>query len=773
MSEPFLSAALFAEDGDTLVSNLPTAYNRTWLDERDGEGSFSLEVPFEDSAELRPGRIVKFSYGETSTSWRWAGVIESVVLNKTGATAGGDDRVAQVNGRGVRALLENAVVYPSGSSTTRNFNNWTPGRIMRTLLLEAQARGAATMLTAGFTNTNDSNGAPFAKTLDLSESVGSTLAEIADRHAELAVDVFVDPYLVLNYVNSRGSDLTLSQPPVVFRSGQNVSELSTEKGGPVRNTVLVGYGSDKFVTHQDASSVGTYGRNETYLNLQSTSSSSQAQLAAQQVLAASAVPSDGITVNIQPTDAQPYIDWNVGDYVWVIDHTGAQTKFRVQSISITEDDGGNVTVVPELGTLRADLTRRLNRALKRLESGQAGGTTTTGSLTGTTTGGGTSPQIIVLPDGLIEAGVVNGPGGYPLVTTNFAPTGTTISTGPWDVADLRSIGFFQRTFVGRMTSGATTGTGFLDLDDLNHLIVYDPDPPTGAPSWTFFGASGAYYMLTNTSLQKWTGTSWQLIIGGLTMDHFRDGTKWYLVQGPSTGGSFFVFDTATEVLTNLGTIATRTGMGVNAQVVWAVAGYGRAYVRVDSGATRRIYYFDLTAPTVWSFIPGLSGDILAPVTVLDDQRLFWLDMNPTAIPIGCIGRAVDTAGVVEVRAGVYPLWQETVDAGSINQNPSVSILDGTAISAPNGFTLLVTQWKDGPSGPTPDEKWWRIDAVNNYGYNTIVDRTPFANQSGSSGASTYFAWKAGQEGTVLRGSIMHSNSTVQEFLEYNITVTLP
>jgi len=373
----FLSSALFEADGTTLVRRLETAYSRQWLDERDGEGSFSFSIPYEDATELTTGRIVKLSWGTTNTTYVFAGVIESVTVSKTGGDVQGENRVASVSGRGVRCLLENALVYPAGGSSTRTFNSVSAGKIMRTLLTEAHARGALLELSADFSDTIDSNGAAFSKSLTLSESAGTNLSEIAARHQELAVDIYVSPDMEIRYYNNRGADLTVATPTVSLRVGQSVGELSTEKAGPVRNTVLVAYGSNAFVTRSNSGSVGTYGRKETYLNLSSnTASATHANLAGDQVLSVSAVPSDGITVQIDTSGPQPYEDFNVGDYLWVVDHTATRSKYRVSSITATEGEDGSVTFVPELGTLRADLTRRLNRALSRLEAKNAGGAST-------------------------------------------------------------------------------------------------------------------------------------------------------------------------------------------------------------------------------------------------------------------------------------------------------------------------------------------------------------------------------------------------------------
>jgi len=206
----FLSAALFEKDGTTLIKRLDTSYNRQWLDERDGDGSFGFSLPFEDSGALTAGRIVKFSWGTQSNDWVFAGVIESVTVSKTGGNTTGEDRIADISGRGVRCLLENALVYPVSGNATRTFSGVSAGSIIRTLLTEAQARGVLTELSTDFTNTTDSNGVGFSKVLTLNENAGTSLAEVVTRHTELAVDINITPDLVLQYFNNRGTDWTAS-----------------------------------------------------------------------------------------------------------------------------------------------------------------------------------------------------------------------------------------------------------------------------------------------------------------------------------------------------------------------------------------------------------------------------------------------------------------------------------------------------------------------------------------------------------------------------------
>jgi hypothetical protein len=369
-----VSATVYEADGTTVVQRLDTASGLQWLDELNDVGSFSFTVPAEDSTQLAIGHIVKVALGDRSDDYVFAGVIETLKVEQSGVGEG-VARVREVAGRGVRALLENAVVYNSGDDNRRPFTSVSAGQIMKTLFDEAQARGALAELNIDFSNSLDSNGDAYAETLTVDESVGSSLLNVAARHQELAVDVRVTPNLVLKYVNERGSDLTTGANPVVFRVGWNVGELLEERTGPVHNAVLLSSGAaSPFSTESDATSISTYGRRETFLSLSSTEDGALVTLAGQNLLDEVKNPGDGITIQVNDVGPIAYLDYNIGDTVVVVDAAGARKNLRVQSIAVSVDESGRPTFVPELGRVRADLTKRLAALLARVERA-SGGTT--------------------------------------------------------------------------------------------------------------------------------------------------------------------------------------------------------------------------------------------------------------------------------------------------------------------------------------------------------------------------------------------------------------
>lgn len=770
----FLSAALFDKDGATLLKRLDTSYNRQWLDERDGDGSFSFSIPFEDASSIIAGRIVKFSWGTQSNDWVFAGVIESVTVSKTGGNTTGEDRIADVGGRGVRCLLENALVYPVSGNATRTFSGVSAGSIIRTLLTEAQARGVLTELSTDFTNTTDSNGVGFSKVLTLNENAGTSLAEVATRHTELAVDINVTPDLVLQYFNNRGTDWTAGTPTVALRVGYNIGELRTEKAGPVRNTVLVGYGTNQFVTRTNSGSVSNYGRKETFLNLSNTNSGTHANLAGDQVLSVSAVPSDGITVQLSSDGPQPYINFNVGDYVWVHDHTGTRTKYRVSSISVTEAEDGTVSFVPELGTLRADLTRRLNRALARLEAKNANGTATTDLVPG----GGTGGQIVVLPGGVILPATVSA--NYPFDRTDADsaqgwPYSFLLQSLAWSVEDLSSIGFYSRTLVSSSytTDGTFTGTAFINMDSLAYTQFASSAVPIGNNASAFKLINGNLYHF-GTAISQFNGATWVPIVTNIVSKPFQVGSIWYALH--STNG-LVAFDETTEIVSIIASLPA-TGGGT---FRWATIGNGSCWFAFQPTGTSsiRIWHRPTSVSGSWTNVFLDYGAIAGPAvsTALDGDLLAYQPPANRAIGTGVFHR-IDKLGTITTTSDVAGYLDDLRAAGkyivqhanltySNGANPQTGAGNyqeaGSYLGAHNSEWVLVgTTYTDATSGRDSNTKW-RIDAVGPQGYCTVVPETDAGTRELG---SENFTWAPGGE-NYLRVS---SNATIYE---YSINLTLP
>ncbi len=370
-----VSATQFDVAGTTPVARLGTASGIRWVDDIDDDGSFAFSIPAENLGTLAVGSVVRFSLGDASDDWVFAGTVEEVKIEKTGAQTGGAARIAEVSGRGLRARLADAIVYPVASETFRTYTARTPGYILDELIDEAQTRTALSGFTMGFSPTLDSNGAAYPDTLTLDVRTGSTLEEVVRTLEELAVDVWVTPTKEIEIATTRGTDRTTGANPLVLRAGLSVSELSAVSAGPITNVVLVASGAEgaTFTTETNAGSVGTFGRRETFLSLANTTDATVIDLSTEGILDRTSVAAEARTVKLEANGPVPYIDFGIGDTVFLADTDGSRTAFRVRALTVSVDDAGAISFVPELGTTRADLDRRLRRALAKAERNQAGG----------------------------------------------------------------------------------------------------------------------------------------------------------------------------------------------------------------------------------------------------------------------------------------------------------------------------------------------------------------------------------------------------------------
>lgn len=139
------------------------------------------------------------------------------------------------------------------------------------------------------------------------------------------------------------------------------------------NALLVRYvRGQAWVT--DAASIAAYGRREGYLELGAVNSLAEVNRVGAAVLALKAQPQIATRATLEPAGADtPYDSFEVADSITVPDESGAGASMRVMALSVTEDDMGNPTFVPELRSLADEADRRLQRWLKRMANGTLAG----------------------------------------------------------------------------------------------------------------------------------------------------------------------------------------------------------------------------------------------------------------------------------------------------------------------------------------------------------------------------------------------------------------
>lgn len=137
---------------------------------------------------------------------------------------------------------------------------------------------------------------------------------------------------------------------------------------------LLGRWSGGWVEAVDAAAVAAQGRREAFVSVGAAQTAAEATAILVAQLADLAKVREGVTVETDPVDAAyPYLTYLVGDTIDVADEALALQPTRVNAISMTEDDDGEVTWAPEAGDLLLGEAEAFNAALKKMANGTLSG----------------------------------------------------------------------------------------------------------------------------------------------------------------------------------------------------------------------------------------------------------------------------------------------------------------------------------------------------------------------------------------------------------------
>jgi hypothetical protein len=225
---------------------------------------------------------------------------------------------------------------------------WYAGDVLFTLVTEAQARDVdgVNNLTMDFDAAEDSNGNPWSTQVARSWDVVNTdLLVVAQDLAELGLDVWVTPDMVLHAAESRGvdnTDVVLSDDTSVTRWAFSGSR-ATGTHGWIRN--------DRGWTEvSDSAGETAHGRREIGISLGASDSDDQATDVVRAAFNETASPREVVTDTalIPASGAKAYVDFNVGDTVTGINSSGSTADVRLLSITVVQSDDAGVTYTPEL-----------------------------------------------------------------------------------------------------------------------------------------------------------------------------------------------------------------------------------------------------------------------------------------------------------------------------------------------------------------------------------------------------------------------------------------
>lgn len=132
-----------------------------------------------------------------------------------------------------------------------------------------------------------------------------------------------------------------------------------------------------FTTDTDSTSVGTYGRREGYLALTEITAVPNVGIASNRYLTRYSSAFSTLTAQLSPTTVRstPYVgQWGPGASVGIPQpSTGSTVTAQVRSLTMTEDEFGNVSFSPELLTLMESRAAQTDLYLRRLGEGTLNG----------------------------------------------------------------------------------------------------------------------------------------------------------------------------------------------------------------------------------------------------------------------------------------------------------------------------------------------------------------------------------------------------------------
>lgn len=291
----------------------------------------------------------------------------------------GEQQMIEVSGRGVLGMLNWAVVYPENMGTPVLDRSFTgkAGAILKTLLLEAQARGCLKGVSIDWTSDADSVGNPFLDTTTISFHVGTPLLEVAKKFTEGMglFDIEMTPELKLRIYKVKGED---KYETVKYRPGQAIiSHQNQSDATNVINEVLLEGADGTLAIADHSTSQAEWGRREGYL--QASNIKDGLSEYGQMYLNKSAYANWGIQgtvtkfVESNGNKIKPFETFLNGDWIgWFIppegtDTTGFDGKLRVKGITVEEDDDtGNLSYTLELNNIMLETEIKMAQSVERL-----------------------------------------------------------------------------------------------------------------------------------------------------------------------------------------------------------------------------------------------------------------------------------------------------------------------------------------------------------------------------------------------------------------------
>lgn len=126
-----------------------------------------------------------------------------------------------------------------------------------------------------------------------------------------------------------------------------------------------------WIETENAVSIAAHGRRESFITVGAITVREEADRIGDGLLALIGDPRVATTLGIEPSGAgdEPYVDFDLGDTITAPDENGGTSVQRVVSMTVAEDDNGEVTYANELKATALIQEENFNRWLKLLLSG--------------------------------------------------------------------------------------------------------------------------------------------------------------------------------------------------------------------------------------------------------------------------------------------------------------------------------------------------------------------------------------------------------------------
>jgi hypothetical protein len=387
-----------------------------------------------DGDDVAHGAVWAFS-GNFTAQW----LTEAIVAPKAGMPSQGTD---------------------TASENDAHFYSVTAGTIMRTLLAEANNRGALTHIDwTSFTNDTDSNGVTWSQIITLKFAPGLSLLDVAKALVSYGMCEFemLGSSLRLYEGTTHSTDRTLTDPPVIFRAGRDLSDSPRKHSVRDTATALLAAGGDGiYHTESDATALAKRGRRiEAFSSQGNITDGGVLAGYAQTALAGLVNGTMEKTHGLVLEGPQPLRDYQLGDWAWSDVGAGLE-RLRIKHLTISGDDTGAVTGSVTLNDLIAEREAAMARRIQGIE----GGTTVTGT-----------SQARVRPEDLTDTVAPAPPASLQVTSLAYTVQGSTLAavTATWPE-----------------TGFNTDGTA---VDDLHRYIVAwrytDPNLNSSFVGWMF------------------------------------------------------------------------------------------------------------------------------------------------------------------------------------------------------------------------------------------------------------------------------------------------